>query len=50
MKKLVPKEKMSKKTRRMLDEKRRRLWAISPLTRKIENKKHYQRKHTTNEA
>jgi hypothetical protein len=50
MKKLVPKEKMSKITRRALDEKRRQLWTVPPLTRKIESKKHYQRKQKADDA
>lgn len=44
MEKFVPYEKLSKKKRRALNAKRRELWPISPITRKPENPKAYNRK------
>lgn len=45
MEKFVPYEKMSKRTRRELDRQRRGSWgAISPVSRKVESKKVYNRK------
>ena len=44
MKEFVPAEKMSKKAKRELDRARRKTWDVSPVSRKIENKKHYDRK------
>ena len=40
----VPKEKLSKKAKRELDRKKRQLWAISPVTRRSENRKRDDRK------
>ena len=44
MKKFTPYEKLSKKKQRELDALRRKVWAISPVTRKPENSKAYNRK------
>ena len=44
MDKLIPYEKLSKKKKRELNESRRTLWAISPVTRRPENPKAYNRK------
>ena len=44
MKEFVPAEKMSKKAKKELAKKSRQLWEVSPVSRKIENKKHYNRK------
>lgn len=44
MMKFIPREKMSKKARKELDQSRREMWSVPPATRKIENKKHYNRK------
>ena len=44
MKRFVPEEKMSKRARKDLHRKRRRTWAISPVTRKPDNPKAYKRK------
>ena len=44
MEKFIPYEKLSKKKKRELDESRRTLWAISPVTRRPENPKAYNRK------
>lgn len=44
MSKFVSREKMNKKARRELDLSQRILWIVPPVTRKIENKKHDERK------
>ena len=44
MEKFIPYEKLSKKKKRELNESRRTLWAISPVTRRPENPKAYNRK------
>lgn len=45
MEKFIPKEKMSKKARRALEQARRNTWgAVNPITRRVENKKAYNRK------
>ena len=44
MKKFIPYEKLSKKKQRELDALRRNVWTISPVTRKPENSKAYNRK------
>ena len=44
MPKFIPREKLGKKTRRALDAEKRATWGFSPVTRKVENKKHYDRK------
>ena len=46
MEKFVPYQKLSKKKKRELDLKRRQTWAVSPVTRKAQNKKVYNRKKT----
>ena len=46
MEKFVPYEKLSKKKKRELDLKRRKTWEISPVTRKPQNPKAYNRKKT----
>ncbi len=35
---------LGKKARRALDAEKRATWSFSPVTRKVENKKHYDRK------
>ena len=47
MPKFIPREKLGKKARRALDAERRATWGFSPVTRKVENKRHYQRKQRT---
>ena len=37
-------EKLGKKARKELDRQRRSTWSFSPATRKVENKKRYNRK------
>ena len=46
MEKFIPYEKLSKKKKRELDAGKRTVWAISPVTRKSENPKAYNRKKT----
>ena len=44
MEKFIPYEKLSKKKKRELDARRRTLWTVSPVTRRSENPKAYNRK------
>ena len=44
MKKFVPREKLGRKARKLLDRERRATWAFSPVTKKVESKKVYSRK------
>ena len=44
MPKFIPREKLGKKARRALDAEKRATWGFSPVTRKVESKKHYDRK------
>ncbi len=44
MSKFIPREKMGKKDRKELDRQRRTLWQFSPVTKKMESKKRYNRK------
>ena len=44
MNRFVPREKLGKKARKALDAQRRATWSFSPTTRKVENKKRYNRK------
>jgi hypothetical protein len=44
MSKFIPKEKLSKKARKQLDNEQRTTWAFSPVTKKVESKKLYNRK------
>lgn len=46
MRKFISREKLSKKARRLHDAEKRATWAFSPVTRKAENKKHYDRKES----
>lgn len=45
----IPKEKMSKKERKKLDEERRVTWGFNPFSRVIPNKKAYDRKKAKEE-
>ena len=45
----IPKEKMSKKERKKLDEERRVIWGFNPFSRVIPNKKAYDRKKAKEE-
>jgi len=44
MKKFIPKEKLGKKARKQLDSEQRTTWMFSPVTKKVESKKLYNRK------
>ena len=44
MKKFIPKEKLGKKARKQLDSEQRTAWTFSPVTKKVESKKLYNRK------
>lgn len=44
MDKFVPKEKMSKKAQKKMAAERRGTWAFSPITKRIDSKKTYNRK------
>ena len=44
MKKFIPKEKLGKKARKQLDSEQRTTWSLSPVTKKVESKKLYNRK------
>ena len=44
MKKFIPKEKLGKKARKQLDSEQRSTWAFSPVTKKVESIKLYNRK------
>lgn len=44
MDKFIPYEKLSKKKKRELDLKKRKTWAVSPITRRPENPRAYNRK------
>lgn len=50
MDRFIPREKLSKKNRRKLDNRRRTTWSFSPITRKVENKKRYNRKQKAHEC
>jgi len=44
MQKFIPREKMSKKARRQLDNAQRQTWGINPVSRVTKDKKKYDRK------
>ena len=44
MKKFIPREKLGKKARKQLDSEQRTTWTFSPVTKKVESKKLYNRK------
>ena len=44
MKRFVPRQKLGKKARKQLDSEQRATWAFSPVTKKVESKKLYNRK------
>lgn len=44
MEKFISREKLSKKARKELDKQKRTTWGFSPATKKVENKKLYNRK------
>ena len=49
MMKFIPKEKLGKKARRELDRSRRETWDFSPVTRKVESKKVYNRRKASHD-
>ena len=40
----IPRQKLGKKARKLLDREGRREWGLSPVTRRVESKKKYSRK------
>ena len=46
MAKFIPREKLGKKAGKALDRQKRTVWDFSPVTRKIDSKKIYNRKKT----
>ena len=48
MNKFIPREKLGKKARKALDAKKRATWTFSPVTKRVESKKHYDRKKLPN--
>ena len=44
MTQFIPRSKLSKKARKELDAQKRTTWAFSPVTKKVESKKIYNRK------
>ena len=50
MTRFVPREKMGKKARRELDSRQRRTWQYSPVTRRVESRKLYNRKRLSRET
>ncbi len=49
MAKFIPNAKMSKKAQKALAKKQRVTWDVDPVTRRIESKKHYDRKRDSRE-
>ncbi len=49
MNKFISRQKMSKKARKELDAKQRSTWSFSPVTKKVESKKLYNRKKKSTE-
>ena len=49
MKRFIPKEKLGKKARKQLDSEQRTTWAFSPVTKKVESKKLYNRKQKSHD-
>jgi len=49
MKKFIPKEKLGKKARRRLNSEQRATWTFSPVTKKVESKKLYNRKQRSHD-
>lgn len=44
MARFIEEKKLSKRAQKELNKARRQTWAMSPVTRKVESKKHYNRK------
>ena len=49
MAKFIPRDKLSKKARRLLDSRKRKTWAFNPATRSVESRKTYNRKRKSHE-
>ena len=49
MKRFVPREKLGRKARKLLDRERRATWAVSLVTTKVESKKRYNRKRKSHD-
>ena len=49
MKRFVPREKLGKKARKQFDSEQRTTWAFSPVTKKVESKKLYNRKRKSHD-
>ena len=49
MKQFIPREKLGKKARKQLDGERRATWALSPVTKKAESRKLYNRKRKSHD-
>ncbi len=49
MKKFIPREKLGRKARKQLDSEQRATWAFSPITKKVESKKLYNRKRKSHD-
>ena len=49
MNKFIPREKLSKQTRKKLDSERRASWTFSPVSRRVESKKVYSRKRKSHD-
>ena len=49
MKRFIPREKLSKKARKRLDSERRAAWAFSPVTKRVESRKLYDRKQKSHD-
>ena len=49
MKKFISRQKLSKKARKELDAKQRATWSFSPVTKKVESKKLYNRKRKSSD-
>ncbi len=49
-KRFIPREKLSRKARKLLDSQKRATWAFSPVTKKVESKKAYNRKRARQAA
>ncbi len=49
MKRFVPREKLGKKAHKQLDSEQRTTWTFSPVTKKVESKKLYNRKQKSHD-
>jgi len=49
MDRFIPRQKLGKRARKRLDAQSRATWSFSPTTRRVESKKHYNRKRKPHE-